>query len=123
MTGASRQIFCSNASVHRLDHSVCRGSAGVKVTIISRRGLLPEAEPEIGEALTRYFEIEDINLVNGIAYDRIEAKDNSNILTVQDKNGIKEITTEKVLVATCRIPNTDRLNLAAAGIELAPIAA
>jgi mercuric reductase len=30
--------------------------AGVKVTIVCRRGLLPEAEPEIGEALTAVFQ-------------------------------------------------------------------
>ncbi|WP_373088376.1 mercury(II) reductase [Sneathiella sp.] len=93
--------------------------AGVTVTIISRRGLLPEAEPEIGEALTRYFEDEGVNLVDGITYDRIEATDNSIVLTVQDKNGTREITAEKVLIATGRTPNTDHLNLAAAGIELA----
>ena len=92
--------------------------AGVKVTIISRRGLLPEAEPEIGEALTGYFEDEGIHLVSGITYDRIEAKGNSIVLKVQDKNGSREITSEKVLIATGRTPNTERLNLASAGIEI-----
>ena len=81
--------------------------AGVKVTIISRRGLLPEAEPEIGEALTGYFEDEGIHLVSGITYDRIEAKGNSIVLKVQDKNGSREITSEKVLIATGRTPNTE----------------
>lgn len=92
---------------------------GVKVTIVSRRGLLPEAEPEIGEALTRYFEDEGIELIDGIVYDHIAAIDNAIVLTVQDKNGTREIIAEKVLIATGRTPNTDCLNLAAAGIELA----
>jgi len=92
--------------------------AGVKVTIVSRRGLLPEAEPEIGEALDRYFKDEGINLVDGITYDRIETKDNSIVLTVKTKSGTKEIAAQKVLIATGQTPNTDRLNLAAAGIEL-----
>lgn len=91
--------------------------AGVKVTIISRRGLLPEAEPEIGEALTRYFQDEGINLVSGIAYDRIDTKDGSVVLTVHDKNGTRQITSGKVLIATGRTPNIEHLNLAAAGIE------
>lgn len=93
--------------------------AGVKVTIVSRRGLLPEAEPEIGEALTRYFKEEGINLVDDITYDRIEAKNNSIVLTVHEKTQKREISAEKVLIATGRTPNTDRLNLAAVGIELA----
>lgn len=92
--------------------------AGVQVTIISRRGLLPEAEPEIGKALTGYFENEGITLVSGISYDRIEARSNSIVLTVHDEIGIREFTSEKVLVATGRTPNTEHLNLASAGIEL-----
>jgi len=92
--------------------------AGVQVTIISRRGLLPEAEPEIGKALTGYFEDEGINLVSGISYERIEARGDSIVLTVQDEIGIREITSDKVLVATGRTPNTEHLNLASAGIEL-----
>jgi len=92
--------------------------AGVKVTIISRRGLLPEAEPEIGEALSRYFEEEGINLVSGITYDRIDAKEDTIVLTIQDGGKTRKITAEKVLIATGRKPNTDRLNLAVAGIEL-----
>ena len=92
--------------------------AGVKVTLISRRGLLPEAEPEIGEALTKYFENEGITLVSGITYDRIEERENSIILTVQNNGISREISSEKVLVATGRAPNVESLNLALAGIEL-----
>lgn len=45
--------------------------AGVKMTLVSRHGLLPEAEPEISEALTGYFADEGISLVSGnaLAYD------------------------------------------------------
>lgn len=92
--------------------------AGVKVTIVSRRGLLPEAEPEIGEALTGYFEHEGITVVSGITYDRIETRGNSVVLAVRDGGATREITSEKVLVATGRTPNTEHLNLASAGIEL-----
>lgn len=93
--------------------------AGVMVTLVSRRGLLPAAEPEIGKALTGYFEDESINLVSGIAYDHIESNDASIVLTVKDENGPREIVADKVLVATGRTPNTQSLNLSEAGIELA----
>ncbi|TCD16223.1 mercury(II) reductase [Oricola cellulosilytica] len=92
--------------------------AGVKVTIVSRRGLLPEAEPEISEALTRFFEDEGIEVVSGIAYDRIDASAGAVTLTVRDHGAERRISAEKVLVATGRAPNTERLNLPAAGIEL-----
>lgn len=92
--------------------------AGVKVTIISRRGLMPEAEPEIGEALTSYFESEGISVVSGISYECIEEKGGSVVLTVKDDRGKSEILTEKVLIATGRTPNTESLNLATARIEV-----
>jgi len=49
--------------------------ARVKVTLVARRGLLPEAEPEISKALTGYFADEGIETVSGITYDRIEQGD------------------------------------------------
>lgn len=93
--------------------------AGVIVTIVSRRGLLPETEPEIGEALTGYFQDEGINMVSGITYDHITSKDGSIVLTVKDGNGLREIVADKVLIATGRTPNTESLNLSEAGIEVA----
>ncbi len=92
--------------------------AGVDVTLVSRRGVLPEAEPEISQALSQYFTDEGINLVDGIAYDHIKTKDNTIVLTVQNRDGVKEISADKVLIATGRTPNTEQLNLTAAGIEL-----
>ena len=93
--------------------------AGVKVTIVSRRGLLPEAEPEIGEALTGYFADEGISIVKGITYDRIEQVGNSVNLHLNSPKGAKVITAEKVMIASGRTPNTDQLNLKAAGIDIA----
>ena len=89
---------------------------GVKVTIVSRRGLLPEAEPEIGEALTRYFKDEGIEILSGIAYERIEM-DNSNVrLHVLADGKPAIITANKVLIATGRAANTESLKLAFGGI-------
>ncbi len=91
--------------------------AGVKVTLVSRRGLLPEAEPEISEALTGFFADEGIIVVSGIAYERIEQREGSVNLHVKDESGPRIISAEKVMIASGRTPNTDQLNLAAAGIE------
>ena len=91
--------------------------AGVTVTLVSRRGLLPEAEPDIGEALTRYFTDEGIKLTIVNAYSRIETTDNGIRLHIESSQGVRTIEAEKVLIATGRSPNSDNLNLAAAGIE------
>ncbi len=92
--------------------------AGVKVTIISRRGLLPQAEPEIGRALADYFDDEGISIIDGITYDRIEADDGAINLHIFNKTGPEVISAEKVMIATGRAPNIERLNLDGAGIEI-----
>ncbi|VAW16396.1 Mercuric ion reductase [hydrothermal vent metagenome] len=91
--------------------------AGVRVTLVSRRGLLPQAEPEVGETLTGCFEDEAISVVSGITYERIEKSGNKVKLHVNGTTGPRAITAEKVMIATGRAPNTEKLNLAAAGIE------
>jgi len=90
---------------------------GVKVTLVSRRGVLPEAEPEIGHALAGFFEDEGINIVSGITYERIDKRGGKINLHVNGVNGPEAIVAEKVMIATGRTPNTDELNLAAAGIK------
>lgn len=92
--------------------------AGVKVTIVSRRGLLPEAEPEIGAALTGYFESEGISFVKASQYERIRETNQGIELTVSSPGGPQTIHAEKVLIATGRTPNTDSLNLPNAKIEV-----
>ncbi len=93
--------------------------AGVKVTLVSRRGLLPEAEPEIGTALTGYFADEGIEVVKGISYDRIEQGDGKIDLYVKVNNVVETISAEKVMIATGRTANSDQLNLSGAGIDVA----
>ena len=91
---------------------------GVDVTIVSRRGLLPDSEPEIGEALTRYFADEGIQSINGIRYDGIEVNGDGIRLHLHGDAGPYSLTSERVLIATGRAPNTEGLNLAGAGIEV-----
>jgi mercury(II) reductase len=90
--------------------------AGVAVTMVSRRGLLPEGEPEIAGALTRYLSDEGIRLVSGIAYERIERTETGVRLIVTKGGERIEIEAEAVLAAAGRRANTDGLGLEAAGI-------
>lgn len=92
--------------------------AGVKVTIISRRGLLPEAEPEIGKALTGYFETEGIEIVKTMQYESIRPTGQGVELTVSGPGGNQTLQAEKLLIATGRTPNTDRMNLSGASIDM-----
>jgi mercuric reductase len=94
--------------------------AGVTVTIVCRSRLLPEAEPEIGEALTGYFQEEEINLHCGLSYQDIRQRPEGIVLTVLVDDAAQLISAEQALVATGRQPNTAGMGLQEAGAELIP---
>jgi mercury(II) reductase len=94
--------------------------AGVKVSLVCRSRLLPEAEPEIGAALTGYFEDEGITLVSGIAYRAIRKTEDGVSLTVARDRQDTTIDADQVLVSTGRAPNVEGLGLAERGIAVSP---
>jgi mercury(II) reductase len=94
--------------------------AGVKVTIAFRSRLLPEAEPEIGEALTGYFREEGIVVRGGLSYRDIRHGPDGVALSVLVDGAAETIHAEQVLVTTGRHPNTEGLGLVEAGVELLP---
>lgn len=94
--------------------------AGVKVTIAFRSRLLPEAEPEIGEALTGYFREEGIDVRGGLLYRDIRQGPEGVALSVAVDGAAQIINAEQVLVTTGRQPNTEGMGLAEAGVELLP---
>jgi mercuric reductase len=94
--------------------------AGVKVTLVCRSRLLPEAEPEIGAALTGYFEGEGITVVSGIAYRAIRKTGDGVSLTVTRDDQDLTIDADQVLVTTGRTPNVEHLELAGHEIAVSP---
>lgn len=94
--------------------------AGVKVTIVFRSRLLPEAEPEISAALTRYFEAEGIVVRGGLSYRDIRRGPDGVALSVLADGAGETFQAEQVLVSTGRQPNTEGLGLREAGVELLP---
>ncbi len=94
--------------------------AGVKVTLVCRSRLLPGAEPEIGAALTGYFEDEGITVISGIAY-RVIRKTGSGVALTASRNGHDvTIDADQVLITTGRTPNIEGLGLAEHGIAVSP---
>ncbi|OAF07775.1 pyridine nucleotide-disulfide oxidoreductase [Bradyrhizobium centrolobii] len=93
--------------------------AGVKVTLVCRSRLLPEAEPEIIDALTAYFRDEGISVVSRIAYRSICASKAGITLTIRRDDEDLTLEADRVLVATGRVPNTEGLLLAERSVALA----
>jgi len=92
---------------------------GVKVTIVCRSRLLPSAEPEIAEALSKYFRDEDIRLNCGVAYKLIKPANGGVALVVKEGTREEVLEAERVLIATGRAPNVEGLGLEEAGIAQA----
>jgi len=89
---------------------------GVAVTIVCRSHLLPGFEPEVVATLTGYLRAEGIAVRCGLSYQRIRRDAAGIALDVTIEGRPETIGAEQVLVAAGRVPNTDGLDLAAAGI-------
>ncbi len=91
---------------------------GAEVTIVSNGSqLLPREDPEIAASLLEIFMQDGIEVVlNGKATAAAKKADGI-ALTVQGKDGERTLTGSHLLLAAGRIPNTDKLNLEAAGLK------
>lgn len=92
------------------------GRLGVKVTIIFRSRLVPEAEPEISAALAGYFTDEGITVQKVDAYEQVKTVSGGVALSLQTEGQIQTLEAEKLLLTAGRSPNTEGLALAEAGI-------
>ncbi len=90
---------------------------GTRVTLATRSRLLPEAEPEVSEALTGYLRDEGITVCTGLSYARIARHGSGVALTIRADGRQEDLTAAKVLATTGRTPNTGGLCLREAGIE------
>lgn len=94
--------------------------AGVRVTLVCRSRLLPEAEPEISAALTGFFADEGIEVVSGVAYRSIRKTQTGVALSLVRDGQDATLEAEKVLSAAGRRPNTEALGLAELGVTQTP---
>lgn len=92
--------------------------AAVRVTLVCRSRLVPDAEPEIGAALTGYFEDEGISVISGIAYRAIRKSEHGIALDVVRDGQNITIDADQVLIATGRAPNIEGLGLTEQGIAI-----
>jgi len=92
--------------------------AGVAVTLMTRRTLLADAEPEVSTALTECFRGEGITVHEGVAYRAARASDGRITVIFDSTHGSCGVEAQRLLLATGRTPNVEGLGLDAAGIEL-----
>ena len=93
--------------------------AGVRITVVCRSRLLPQAEPEIAQALTEILEGEGMAIIAGAAYEEIRIGGPGVALSLTVGGEGRVVEAEKILVAAGRSPNTAGLGLEDAGVALA----
>jgi mercuric reductase len=89
---------------------------GSSVTIVARSRLLRGFEPELGETVAAAFRAEGLEVVEEARVERIDGDDRSVAVAVETVEGRRIVRGERLLVAVGRRPNTDDLDLEAAGV-------
>lgn len=90
-------------------------SLGSEVTlIVSRQHVLPDKDPEVAYELEKNFIARGVNLLKGARSTGIESTGDG--VVVQCNDG-RQVASSHALLAIGSIPNSDNLNLDAAGVE------
>lgn len=92
---------------------------GSQVTILERsERILKEYEPEVSIAVTEALCAEGINLIIGVSVRRVFQEGDQTIVVTQKGGAEQRLRTDRLLVATGRVPNTDRIGIEKVGVEL-----
>ena len=86
---------------------------GSQVTMLARTRLLSQEDPALGEGLTDAFRREGIRVLPGTSASRVDYENETFVVTIDGET----LSSDALLVASGRPPNTADLNLAAAGVE------
>jgi len=91
---------------------------GVKVTLVCRSRLLPEAEPEVSEALAHEFRAQGVSLYCAVSYKECK-KDQNGVRLVVEKGGkTVELKAQRLVVTAGRRANSEQMGLEEAGVKL-----
>lgn len=107
------RLMIIGASVVAVELAQAFARLGSQVTILARSRLFSREDPAIGEAIETAFLTEGIKVLNDTQASQISYTDETFVLTTN----AGELWADRLLVATGRTPNTDRLNLEAIGVE------
>jgi pyruvate/2-oxoglutarate dehydrogenase complex dihydrolipoamide dehydrogenase (E3) component len=92
---------------------------GSRVTIVQSAGqLLTREDPDIAEEVAKILLQDGVEIVLKAKATRVSGSDGSIRLEVQQQGNSITLVGSHLLVATGRVPNSDPLNLAAAGIQM-----
>jgi mercuric reductase len=93
---------------------------GTRVTILERsQQLLAHGyEPETGRVIGKIFAEEGIRVVTNAEVKAVQMENEEIVAVAQIGNDLQEFRAEKILLATGRRPNTDKISLEKAGVKI-----
>lgn len=92
---------------------------GVKVTVLEAGSrIVPQEEPEISKALSRYLQDEKMDIVCGARIQRVSRDSSGYVIETAIESKISSIRSEQLLVATGRRPHSSGFGLEKAGVRL-----
>ncbi len=95
---------------------------GSEVALVERsEGILVHGyEPEVGATLAAALEAEGVRILTSARVRSVRADGRGVVATVEAGGQAREVAAEKLLVATGRRPNTDRIAIETSGVKLGP---
>ncbi len=112
----ARSAIVVGAGVIGLEYASMMAALGVNVTVIDGRDtLLAYVDSEITEVLSQQLRRNGVTFCLGETVQSIEVEEDG--LIVATLGGGKTVSAERLLFAAGRQPNTDKLNLSAAGLK------
>lgn len=92
---------------------------GTQVTVLQRSPrIVPDEEPEISQYLRKYLEEDGVKIHTGAKILSAERQRDRKVVTAKIGGMKRTIEADALLVATGRTPNTESLNLSAAGVAV-----
>jgi len=89
---------------------------GARVTVITREDrLIPREDPDVSAEVEKILAEDGVGIVKNTSTLRVDGRGGVQVL-VETPDGAREIAGSHLLVAVGRVPNSDHLNLAAAGV-------
>jgi mercuric reductase len=89
---------------------------GSEVTVLARTKLLSQEDPALGDALAEALEAEGIRVLIKTSASRVDFKDEAFTIAIRGET----LTSDALLVASGRHPNTANLNLSVTGVVTTP---
>ena len=102
-----------------VEFSSIYASFGSKVSILQDGDVfLPREDADIAGAVRKSLSGRGIDVLTGVKVKAVEQAEGRAAVVFEDREGVRKLEADAVLIATGRRPNTKELNLEAAGIEV-----